>query len=157
MLIEFSTFQKHSSNSKLSTNIYLLSVATVFRKLQVKVDVTKLHFICTYQRLRSFWLAVTPQKSETFKQTSNQSSIYIYIYKAITRRLYWLPLALATKITLAALFCSLKTRRKLAWDILVHATPPYFKKGLIPLSHITQFVLIRAKRILLSAIGLFSV
>ena len=153
MLIEFSTFQKHSSNSKLSTNIYLLSVATVFRKLQVKVDVTKLHFICTYQRLRSFWLAVTPQKSETFKQTSNQSSIYIYIYKANTRRLYC-----PSKITLAALFCSLKTWRKLAWDILVHTTlPPYFKKCLIPLSHIKQFVLIRAKRILLSAIGLFSV
>ena len=33
MLIEFNTFQKHSVDSKLSTNTYLMSVATVFRKL----------------------------------------------------------------------------------------------------------------------------
>ena len=32
MLI-FNTFQKHSADSKLSTNTYLMSVATVFRKL----------------------------------------------------------------------------------------------------------------------------
>ena len=37
MLIEFNTFQKHSADSKLSTNTYLMSVAAVFRKLQVKV------------------------------------------------------------------------------------------------------------------------
>ena len=48
MLIEFNTFQKHSADSKLSTNRYLMSVATVFRKLYVKVDVTKLHHF-TYQ------------------------------------------------------------------------------------------------------------
>ena len=33
MLIEFNTFQKHSADSKLSTNTPLMSVATVFRKL----------------------------------------------------------------------------------------------------------------------------
>ena len=48
MLIEFYTFPKHSADSKLSTNAYLISVATVFRKLYVKVDVTKLHHF-TYQ------------------------------------------------------------------------------------------------------------
>ena len=40
MLIEFNTFQKHSADSKLSTNRYLMSVAAVFQKLLVKVDVT---------------------------------------------------------------------------------------------------------------------
>ena len=40
MLIEFDTFQKHSGDSKLSTNTYLMSVAAVFLKLYVKVDVT---------------------------------------------------------------------------------------------------------------------
>ena len=40
MLIELNTFQKHSADSKLSTNTYLMSVAAVFQKLQVKVDVT---------------------------------------------------------------------------------------------------------------------
>ena len=35
----FNTFQKHSADSKLSaTNTYLMSVAAVFQKLQVKVD-----------------------------------------------------------------------------------------------------------------------
>ena len=38
MLIKFNTFQKHSADSKLSTNIYLIYVAAVFQKLQVKVD-----------------------------------------------------------------------------------------------------------------------
>ena len=33
MLIEFNTYQKHSADSKLSTNTYLMSVASVFRKL----------------------------------------------------------------------------------------------------------------------------
>ena len=33
MLIEFNTFQKHSADSKLSTNTYLMSVAAVFQKL----------------------------------------------------------------------------------------------------------------------------
>ena len=37
MLIEFNTFQKHSADSKLSTNTYLMSVAAVFQKLSVKV------------------------------------------------------------------------------------------------------------------------
>ena len=50
-----------------------MSVATVFGKLQVIGDVTKRHLIMyTNQRLRSFSLAVIPQKSETFKQASNQ-------------------------------------------------------------------------------------
>ena len=49
MLIEFNTFQKHSADSKISTNAYLMSVAAVFRKLKVKVDVTKLYLI-TYQQ-----------------------------------------------------------------------------------------------------------
>ena len=44
MFIEFNTFQKHSADSKRSTNAYLMSVTTVFRKLYVKVDVTKLKF-----------------------------------------------------------------------------------------------------------------
>ena len=35
MLIEFNTFQKHSFDSKLSTNIYFMSVAAVFQKLQL--------------------------------------------------------------------------------------------------------------------------
>ena len=34
-LIEFNTFQKHSADTKLSTNTYLMSVAAVFQKLQV--------------------------------------------------------------------------------------------------------------------------
>ena len=42
--------------------------------------------LCTKQSLRSFCLAVTPQKSETLKQAIK-----------ITRRLHWLPLAVATK------------------------------------------------------------
>ena len=34
MLIEFNTFQKHSADSKLSTNTYyLMSVAALFQKL----------------------------------------------------------------------------------------------------------------------------
>ena len=33
MLIEFNTFQRHSADSKLSTNIYLMSVAAVLQKL----------------------------------------------------------------------------------------------------------------------------
>ena len=33
MFIEFNTFQKHSADSKLSTNIYLMSVAAVFQRL----------------------------------------------------------------------------------------------------------------------------
>ena len=33
MLIEFNTFEKHSADSKLSTNTYLMSVAAVFQKL----------------------------------------------------------------------------------------------------------------------------
>ena len=33
MLIEFNTFQKDSSDSKLSTNTYMMSVAAVFQKL----------------------------------------------------------------------------------------------------------------------------
>ena len=40
MLMEFNTFQKHSSDSMLSTNTYLMSVAAVFQKLQVKVNVS---------------------------------------------------------------------------------------------------------------------
>ena len=40
MLIEFNTFQKHSADSKLSTNTYLMSVAALFQTLWVKVDVT---------------------------------------------------------------------------------------------------------------------
>ena len=41
MLIEFNTFQKHLTDSKLSTcNTYLMSVPAVFQKLQVKVSVT---------------------------------------------------------------------------------------------------------------------
>ena len=55
MLIEFNTFEKHSADSKLSTNTYLVSVATVFRKLcyfesyVTKLDVTKLqpHYVPT--------------------------------------------------------------------------------------------------------------
>ena len=35
MLIEFNTFQKHSADSKLSTNTYLMSVAAVF---QIKLE-----------------------------------------------------------------------------------------------------------------------
>ena len=35
MLIEFNTFQKHSADSKLSTNTYLMSVAAVFQKLYI--------------------------------------------------------------------------------------------------------------------------
>ena len=42
MLIEFNTFQKHSADSKLSINTYLLSVAAVFQKLQVSIE-TKQH------------------------------------------------------------------------------------------------------------------
>ena len=38
MLIEFSIFQKHSADSKLSTNTYLMSVADVFQKSYVKMD-----------------------------------------------------------------------------------------------------------------------
>ena len=30
MFVEFNTFQKHSTESKLSANIYLMSVAAVF-------------------------------------------------------------------------------------------------------------------------------
>ena len=47
MLIECNTFQKDSADSKVSTNRYLTSVTTVFRKLKVKVDVTKLqpHYV----------------------------------------------------------------------------------------------------------------
>ena len=37
MLIKFNTFQKHSADSTLSTNMYLMSVAAYFK---VKVDVT---------------------------------------------------------------------------------------------------------------------
>ena len=37
MLIEFNTFQKHSADSKPSTNTYFMSVAAVFRKLKIKV------------------------------------------------------------------------------------------------------------------------
>ena len=33
MVIEFNTFQKHSADSKLFTNTYLMSVAAVFQKL----------------------------------------------------------------------------------------------------------------------------
>ena len=33
MLMEFNIFQKHSSDSKLSTYTYLMSVAAVFQKL----------------------------------------------------------------------------------------------------------------------------
>ena len=33
MLMEFNTFQKHSADSKLSTNTYSMSVAAVFQKL----------------------------------------------------------------------------------------------------------------------------
>ena len=33
MLIEFNTFQKHSADSKLSTNTYLMSVAALFQKV----------------------------------------------------------------------------------------------------------------------------
>ena len=33
MLIELNTFQKHSADSKLSTNTYFMSVAAVFQKL----------------------------------------------------------------------------------------------------------------------------
>ena len=40
MFLEFNTFQKHSAHSKLSTNMYLMSVATIFQTLYVKVDVT---------------------------------------------------------------------------------------------------------------------
>ena len=43
MLLEFHTFQKHSADSKLYTNTYLMSVAGVFQKLYVKVHVTNLH------------------------------------------------------------------------------------------------------------------
>ena len=40
MLIESNAFQKHSADSKLSTNTYFRSVAAVFQKSEVKVDVT---------------------------------------------------------------------------------------------------------------------
>ena len=40
MHIELNTFQKYSADSKLSTNTYLMSVAAIFQKLYVKVDVT---------------------------------------------------------------------------------------------------------------------
>ena len=42
MFIEFNTFLKRLADSKLSTNTctYLMFVAAVFQKLQVKVDVT---------------------------------------------------------------------------------------------------------------------
>ena len=33
MFTEFNTFQKHSADSKLSTNAYLMSVAAAFEKL----------------------------------------------------------------------------------------------------------------------------
>ena len=33
MLIEFNTFQKHSADSKHSTNTYLMSVAAALQKL----------------------------------------------------------------------------------------------------------------------------
>ena len=33
MLIQFNTFQKHLADSKLSINIYWMSVAAVFQKL----------------------------------------------------------------------------------------------------------------------------
>ena len=33
MLIEFNTFQKYSTDSKLSTNTYFMSVAALFQKL----------------------------------------------------------------------------------------------------------------------------
>ena len=33
MLIEYNTFQKHSADSKVSTNTYLISVAAAFQKL----------------------------------------------------------------------------------------------------------------------------
>ena len=46
--------------------------------------------LCPKQSLQAFCLAVTPQKSETIKQPINQPI-------KITRRLYWLPLAVATK------------------------------------------------------------
>ena len=48
---------------------------------------------CT-KSLRSFCLAVTLQKSETLNQASNQD----------TQRLYWLQLAVATKIIQNVLF-----------------------------------------------------
>ena len=38
--MEFNTFQKHSSDSKLSTNTYLMSVGAVFKKLYFKVNVS---------------------------------------------------------------------------------------------------------------------
>ena len=44
-IIHFNFIKKRSTDSKLSTNTYLMSVATVFRKLYVKVDVTKLYLI----------------------------------------------------------------------------------------------------------------
>ena len=41
MLIEFNTFQKHSGDSKLSTNTYLMSVAAAFKSYKlIEVDVT---------------------------------------------------------------------------------------------------------------------
>ena len=43
-IIEINTFQTYSADSKLSTNTYLMSVAAVFQKLQVKVDVTLVQF-----------------------------------------------------------------------------------------------------------------
>ena len=36
MLMEFNTFQKHSADSKLSTNTYLMSVAIVFQSYKLK-------------------------------------------------------------------------------------------------------------------------
>ena len=42
MLTEFNTFQKHSVDSKLCTDTYLMSVAAVFQRLQVSIE-TKLH------------------------------------------------------------------------------------------------------------------
>ena len=41
MFTEFNTIQNNSVDSKLSTNTYLMSVAAVFQRLLVKVDVVQ--------------------------------------------------------------------------------------------------------------------
>ena len=45
MLIEFHAFQKHSADSKLCT---MMSVAAIFQKLKVKLDVTLVSFEQSY-------------------------------------------------------------------------------------------------------------
>ena len=76
MLIECNTFQKHSADSKLSTNTYLMSVAAcISTVIPVKVDVT---------------LVSIETKLHAVQHSSQFNIVYIWISKfnAIIATLY---------------------------------------------------------------------